>query len=466
MRKLVKPFAWLVFGFLCAFVLTIVKVNFVGAQVSSQEQNFQLLAEADRLYLEGNLAGAEELYRQAKDPFVKEGDTGFPDPITDPAQLSGAGSVYWRNAQEGIERGLDTQAAVALDLLLKTQPEFVPAYPLYAQFLQQNDQTEEAIAILEQGSALFPDSPELTRALVETLQDDRQWIEASITARQFAVINETHPDAPEFAAIADETFRRFRRRLNEQILTQGILGTAVGIVTGDRGATAVQLAPLLLQGESGMGSALAAQIRQQQPLITDPVVVEYVSQIGRDTASLMGRDDFEYEFYVVQDDSFNAFALPGGKVFVHSGLILSTNSKAELAGIMGHEIAHAVLSHGFQRITQAGLLSNIGAVIPFGNLVSTLALLDYSRQNERQSDILGTRALANAGYAADGIRNAFATLAEMQGTRSPEYLSTHPAPETRIRYLEELIERNGYNRYAFEGVVEHAEIQRRLRGEV
>ena len=105
--------------------------------------------------------------------------------------------------------------------------------------------------------------------------------------------------------------------------------------------------------------------------------------------------------------------------------------------------------------------------IPIGNIVSNLISLQYSRSNERQADIIGTRVLATAGYAADGLRNFMATVDEKCGSKgSLSFLSTHPASDDRVEYLEELIEHNGYSRYAFEGVEKHREIQEKLKSKM
>ena len=88
---------------------------------------------------------------------------------------------------------------------------------------------------------------------------------------------------------------------------------------------------------------------------------------------------------------------------------------------------------------------------------------DYSRGNERQSDIIGSRALASYGYAADGLRGFMQTLHERYGSSGQSYASTHPSSKERVRYLEDLITSSGYNRYAFEGVEKHSLIQKRVR---
>ena len=190
-------------------------------------------------------------------------------------------------------------------------------------------------------------------------------------------------------------------------------------------------------------------------------MTDYVTQLGMEVARPMGRD-FDYEFYVVQDNTMNAFALPGGKIFVNTGLIRATRSQAELAGVLAHEAAHSVLSHGIQGFFRDDTLSQLGEQVPFGDFVTTLISLNYSRQQERQSDILGTRVLSTAGYAADGLRNFMATLTQNTSSPQIEYFSTHPTSAARVTYLEELIQRNGYNRYALEGVDKHSEIQQRL----
>jgi len=144
---------------------------------------------------------------------------------------------------------------------------------------------------------------------------------------------------------------------------------------------------------------------------------------------------------------------------VNTGLILAAHSQAELAGVLAHEAAHSVLSHGLQSVFREDLIAQMGSQVPLGDFVGEMLSLQYSRQQERQADILGTRVLATAGYAADGLRNFMETLYEKGEPDQIEYFSTHPAASTRVEYLEALIQQNGYNRYALEGVDRHSEIQ-------
>lgn len=436
-----------------------------SSQYSQKE--FETLLKADRLYQQGKRTESEKLYRQVKKPFAKDSkNSNFPEPITDPEQLSPGGKVYWRNAQEGFQQGLESKIFVALELLSEKNPEFVPGHILLAQALEKYNKPKEATEVLERASSLFPYNPDVAKARVKALETDKQWLEASIAARQFAIVNPKHSENAEFVNIADKNFGRFRSDLNSNIAITVILSTLKELFTDDfttRPFQAIQLAKLMLNGESAMGEQFANGYKQQLTLVEDEIVQGYINTIGQDIAKLMGRSEFNYEFYVVQDDSLNAFALPGGKVFINTGSILNTKSEAELAGLIGHEVGHAVLSHGYQRIANDSLLANLREVIPFGNFFTTLVSRDYSRGNERQSDIIGSRAIASYGYAADGLRGFMQTLHERYGSSGQSYASTHPSSQERVRYLEDLITRNGYNRYAFEGVEKHSLIQKRVR---
>jgi len=227
--------------------------------------------------------------------------------------------------------------------------------------------------------------------------------------------------------------------------------------------SAVQTTAMLMRGESAVGESVAKDAKEELELIDDPLVVDYVNEIGRRIATVAGRD-FNYEFHVIMDDRLNAFALPGGKVFLNAGAIAKTNSEAELAGLLAHELSHSVLSHGFQLVAQGNLVSSATQLFPFGGTIGNLAVLDYSRDMERQADIVGTRILASTGYAADGLRNLMVTLEKEDKDRMPfSWLSSHPITNERVQYLETLIQENGYNRYAYEGVVRHNVVKAKVK---
>ena len=433
----------------------------------------QLLIEGDRFFMQGQYLEAEERYQEAKDP-----DNDDPDPIerpeafTDPALLSPAGRVYWREYQAGLESGMETRIYVPLELLTEEYPEFTPAQIEYALLLAESDDDEakeEAIEQLEQATALFPDNADLARARVDFLAEDEQWLQAAIAARQFAVLNPDDPAVSEFQTDADEYQRRFRSRLRGR-LTRNAIGNALTgalgfVLTGNLFGpfSAVETTMMMLRGESAVGSSIANRAAEELDLIEDEEVVTYVNDIGQELASLAGRDEFEYEFYVVEDDDLNAFALPGGKVFVNAGAILKAETEAEFAGLIAHELAHAVLSHGFQIVTSGNLTANVLQFIPYGGYAANLAVLRYSRGMERQADRLGTQLLANSHYAADGLHRLMITLYEESDRRSQfDWLSTHPDTPERIRNIDRLIENNGYNRYAFEGIERHLVIRDRV----
>ena len=221
---------------------------------------------------------------------------------------------------------------------------------------------------------------------------------------------------------------------------------------------------LLLKGEKGVGRSVAKQAKKRMELIEDKEVNAYINEMGQKLAKIAGRNEFEYEFFVIPDDSLNAFALPGGKVFIHTGAIAKTNSEAEIAGLIGHELSHVVLSHGFQLVTNGNLIANVTQYIPYaGGTVGRILTFDYSRDMERQADRLGTRLLTAGGYAADGLRNLTLTMKKQQKNSPPAWLSTHPGGAERVAYLEELITTNGYNRYAYEGVAKHQQIKDKVK---
>jgi predicted Zn-dependent protease len=435
----------------------------------ANEDRQQLLIEADRLYLQGQYEQAEFLYRKAKEPFVAEAVQERPAAISDPTQLSPAGQVYWREANAGREAELYTRLMVPLELLVEDYPEFIPGHLLYAEVLAEQDKPEDSLAVLERATTLYPDEPELIRARVEALAENERWLEASIAARQFALLNPDRPDVGEFQALADQHLEEFqdrtRSRLRGNAIANFVTGAASFVLTGNLFGplSAIETTVLMLRGESAVGESIAEQAVRQLELVEDETVVAYVNELGQQLAAVSGRDDFEYEFYVVRDETLNAFALPGGKIFVNAGAILEANSEAELAGLLAHELSHAVLSHGFQLVTSGNLTANLLQFIPYGGYAANLAVLSYSRDMERQADALGTRILATSGYAADGLRNLMITLEEAEEESLPfVWLSSHPDTDERIENIETQIELNGYNRYTYEGVERHQAMQRRV----
>ena len=426
----------------------------------------QKLIEADKLYLAGNTAAAEKLYREAKEPFTETGDIEeSKEAIVDPALLSPGGKVYWREAKAGIASQLQTKTLVPLKLLVEKDPEFIPGHIKYAEYLTKYGKENKALEVLERATSLYPNQVDLVKSRVAALSEEKKWMEASLAARQFAILNPQDPQAPELKQLADENLKRFKSHIRREVRGNAIANVITGAlgyaVTGSLFGpfSALDSTLLLLKGEKSIGESVAKQARKRLDLVEDKAVVDYVNEIGQKLVKVAGRDEFKYEFFVVPEKSLNAFALPGGKVFIHAGAIAKTNSEAELAGLIGHELSHVVLSHGFQLVTQGNLVSNVTQYLPLGGTVGQILTFNYSRGMERQADRLGTRLIVASGYAADGLHNLMLILKKEQKNAPPAWLSSHPSGSKRVRDLEQLISQSGYNRYAYEGVARHQEIK-------
>ncbi|MGG6294382.1 M48 family metalloprotease [Leptolyngbya sp. AN02str] len=436
-----------------------------------QARRRELISEGDRLWLAGQYVEATALYREAKGELS---DANLPDrqpAFADPTLLSPEGRVYWREAEAGREQSMTTRQLVALRLLVEQELAFIPGHLRFAELLIAEEKPEEAVESLERVVGIYGDEADLIHAQVDALAANNQWMESSIAARQFALLYPEHPAAPEFQAIAQENLDTFRRRLRERLtgnaIANAITGTLGFALTGGLFGplSTLQTTLTLLRGESAIGESVSNSAARQLELIEDEEVSAYVNDIGQRLASLTGRDNFEYEFFVINNNELNAFALPGGKVFINSGAILQAESEAELAGLIAHELAHTVLSHGFQLIVEANLSSNVFQFIPYGGIAANLTTLSYSRDMERQADAFGTRLISTSGYAADGLHNLMETLGKRERSRATTFrwLSTHPDTDERLRNMATQIERNGYNRFAYEGIERHNQIRQRVR---
>jgi Zn-dependent protease with chaperone function len=442
-------------------------------EIASQQK----LVEGDKLYLAGNIAEAEKIYREAKEPFKQTTNSNNLDKnseqrqpaIIDASQLPPAGKVYWREAEAGIIANLETRTLIPLELLVQKVPEFIPGHIKYAEELKKRDRKKESLQVLERATGLYPNQPDLVKARVTALAAEKKFMEASLAARQYAMLNQNDPLTPEFTKLAEENLKRYKSYIRGEIRGNAI----ANIITGTLGyaATGSLVGPfsalnstiLLLQGEESIGESAAKQARKQLDLVKDEQLSTYVNDMGQKLAKVAGRNEFKYEFFVIPEAELNAFALPGGKIFINAGAIEKAKSEAELAGLIGHELSHVVLSHGFQLVTQGNLISNVTQYLPLGGTIGQLFGLSYSRDMERQADVLGTRILVASGYAADGLRNLMVTLKQQQKNAPPTWASSHPGGSERVSYLENLISRGGYNRYAYEGVAKHQEMREKAK---
>ena len=197
-------------------------------------------------------------------------------------------------------------------------------------------------------------------------------------------------------------------------------------------------------------------VRQNGGEVPDPQLVNYVRQIGLRLARQSERPDLPWEIHLVNTPVINAFALPGGKVFMTRGLLSKMTNEAQLAGVLGHEVAHVTAQHVNERVSQAlgvqVLAAGIGvagaatdedwlSILGAGTQVAgTGYLLKFGRDQESEADELGVRYMANLGYNPWGQVQVMKILAaESGGGAPPEFLSTHPLPQTRIDRLSRLI---------------------------
>jgi len=200
-----------------------------------------------------------------------------------------------------------------------------------------------------------------------------------------------------------------------------------------------------------MGLDAYQKILKESKLSTDQTLIARVRRVGSRIAVASGRTDFKWEFNVIVDDTPNAFALPGGKVGVNTGLFKVAKNDDQLAAVMAHEVGHAIARHGAERMSQQmavqvglsslGLSGDSGSqYAQFAAMAATLGVvLPFSRTQEAEADHIGIIMMAKAGYDPHGAVALWENFTKLGGDRQPEFLSTHPAPESRIQNLKALL---------------------------
>jgi Zn-dependent protease with chaperone function len=204
-----------------------------------------------------------------------------------------------------------------------------------------------------------------------------------------------------------------------------------------------------------LGLQAKADAERQLPIMHDDAVTSYIDGIGRRLVAVIPANlrhpEFRYTFEAVNVREINAFALPGGPMFVNRGMIEAARTEGEVAGVMAHELSHVVLRHGTAQASKAtkyeiGTIAGavIGAIIG-GNLGSIVAqgtqfglgtaFLRFSREYERQADIEGSHIMAAAGYDPRELASMFTTIAKQGGSGAPQWLSDHPDPGNREQYI-------------------------------
>lgn len=202
-----------------------------------------------------------------------------------------------------------------------------------------------------------------------------------------------------------------------------------------------------------LGQEAAQQIEKQYQVVSNAELTAYVNRIGNRLVKQGGIEGFPYTFKVVNDDSINAFALPGGPMYVHTGLMKAAENEAQLAGVLAHELSHVYLRHGTNQASKANglqIIAMLGGQLAGGGMLGSLAnlgiglgansvLMKFSRGAESDADLMGMNIMARSGYNPIEMARFFEKLEAESGKSSKmqEFFSSHPNPGNRVKMVEE-----------------------------
>jgi beta-barrel assembly-enhancing protease len=244
-----------------------------------------------------------------------------------------------------------------------------------------------------------------------------------------------------------------RQRLHSASLT------AVAVLTAVTLSAQTQITPpnnkYSPSDDVKLGQEASQEVAKQLPVMHDEEVNSYLNSIGRRLVSAIPQDlqhpEFHYTFTGVNVREINAFALPGGPMFINRGMIEKAHNEGEIAGVMAHELSHVALRHGTAQATKAtkyemGQIAGavLGAIVGgrAGSVIAQgtqfglgTAFLRFSREYEKQADLLGTHIMARAGYDPRDMANVFHTIEQESGPGGPQWLSDHPNPGDRYEYI-------------------------------
>jgi predicted Zn-dependent protease len=243
-----------------------------------------------------------------------------------------------------------------------------------------------------------------------------------------------------------------------------VAAAGLTIAVGARAADEVNLpdmgspadAVLSKSDEAMIGREIMRSIRASGKLVEDPLVNEYINEIGHRLSAQVNEGDYRFTFFVVEDPHINAFALPGGYIGVHTGLLEATRNEDELAGVLAHEIAHVTQRHIARAVHANQRQSILSTAIMLGAILAGAAgaggdamqgaiavaqgsamqqQINFTRSNEYEADRVGIAALADAGFDPHGMASFFEVISSQTGpseARVPEFLRTHPVTSARI----------------------------------
>ena len=212
-----------------------------------------------------------------------------------------------------------------------------------------------------------------------------------------------------------------------------------------------QFKSLSIEKEKEIGEQFFLELQQQVPIIDDPFLTSYINHLGQRLVAQLGPHPFKYKFYIIQDPSMNAFAVPGGYIFLNSGMIAMADREGEVAGVIAHEISHIYYRHmarmmeKSRAVTVASIIAGLASIFLGGALAQPLlvgsmaggqsAMLAYSRDCEAQADAGGFKWMEKAGFNPRDMVTMFNKMNKqrwLEGGQTPIYLRTHPFTDDRI----------------------------------
>jgi predicted Zn-dependent protease len=232
--------------------------------------------------------------------------------------------------------------------------------------------------------------------------------------------------------------------------------------------------------EQQMGDQTAREVAAQLPIVDDPYITSYVNELGDTIASHTSRADLPWHFYIVNSHQVNAFALPGGYVYVNRGLIESADRADELAGAMGHEIGHVILRHSVKQMQEqqklgvvATLACTLTSICKSGvaqaaiNIGGSALISRYSRKDELEADSEAVENVLRVNIDPEGIPALFEVLMQQRQTQPSiveGWFSTHPLEESRIQQARRLISKKGADQMSglMQNLPSYAEFRKRV----
>src|SRR5947209_9458936 len=255
--------------------------------------------------------------------------------------------------------------------------------------------------------------------------------------------------------------------MRERTFGARMLALMLAVLMATPGAFAVAGAPQLpdpgtvpvsKQQQEQLGLKAMSEVYQQMPVLPDSnPVTQYVQQLGRRLVQVIPQQNsWPYQFHVIPQKDVNAFALPGGPIFINVGTVLAADNESQLAGVMSHEMSHVYMQHQIKEMQKAGMTQGVAGIVGgllgavLGGTAGTLAnmgaqyaggilSLKYSRQEEAQADAVGAIIMYKAGYNPRSLAEFFQKLEKQGGGGGPQFLSDHPDPGNRVAAVDKEI---------------------------